>query len=251
MVPYIRLVDLQDEYVLNHYIYNNPEVNYYFTDDWSAEMYEMLAFAGFISITTKDELKNEYILPEMQFSYAVLTWDNLYISKRIKKLIKRHVLGKNNYSITINKDIDAVFKKLELYHDGKNWLSQKYLRMLKECNNFNNNFNLISVELWDDKTLIAGEIGYSIGSTYTSLTGFFDKENYSDFGKIQLYALALILKESGFKIWNMGHPYMDYKFKMGAKEYQRLDFLNIWKKHRDDKRVILKDSMLKDLKDLL
>ena len=178
MVPYIRLVDLQDEYVLNHYIYNNPEVNYYFTDDWSAEMYEMLAFAGFISITTKDEFKNEYILPEMQFSYAVLTWDNLYISKRIKKLIKRHVLGKNNYSITINKDIDAVFKKLELYHDGKNWLSQKYLKTLKECNNKNNKFNLISVEVWDNETLIAGEIGYSFGSTYTSLTGFFDKENY-------------------------------------------------------------------------
>ena len=49
-------------------------------------MYDEFAYAGFISVTVKDELKNEYILAEMQFSYAVLTWDNLYISKRIKKL---------------------------------------------------------------------------------------------------------------------------------------------------------------------
>jgi len=230
MVPYIRLIDLQNEEILNDYIYRNKEINYYFTDDWSAEIYDEFAYAGFISITTKDELKNEYILAEMQFSYAVLTWDNFYISKRIKKLINKTTLNKNNYSITINKDIDAVFNGIKEYHKDINWLSDKYFKTLKSCSKL----KLISVEVWDNDKLVAGEIGYIIGSIYTSLTGFFDRENYTNLGKLQLYSLALILKEAKIKFWNMGHPYMDYKFKMGALEYERAEFLSLWKEHRDE-----------------
>ena len=147
---------------------------------------------------------------------------------------KNSHLCNNNYIITINKNFDAVLNRIKEYHKDKNWLTDKYIKTLKSCRMSNCKTQIISVELWDDKKLIAGEIGYINGSIYTSLSGFFDRENYSNFGKIQLIAFALILKKSGFTFWNMGHPYMDYKFQMGATEYKRNDFLKIWKIHRED-----------------
>ena len=79
MYPYIKLSDLRDEHILTNGIYGNHSVNYYITDDWSPEMYDALAFAGFISISVKDETGNCYLFPEMQFSYAVLDWDRLHV----------------------------------------------------------------------------------------------------------------------------------------------------------------------------
>ena len=95
------------------------------------------------------------------------------------------------------------------------------------------NLQLLSIELWDGEKLIGGEIGYIIGSIYTSLSGFFDRENYRNIGKVQLLSLASLLKKSGYEFWNMGHPHMDYKFNLGAIEYQRRDFLTMWIKYRD------------------
>lgn len=234
MLKYITLSDIQNDEILTNYIYNNNSENYYVTDDWSMEMYDALAFAGFISITIKNNTSEDFLLPEMQFSYAGLSWKNLHISKRLKKFIVKNILDNDNYSISINKNFEAVLNGIKIYHNDINWVTENYINTLKSCRNSKCNTNVISVELWDNEKLIAGEIGYIIGSTYTSLTGFFDKQNYSNFGKIQLLALSLLLKKSNIMFWNMGHPYMNYKFKMGAIEYQRQDFLEIWKTHREE-----------------
>lgn len=236
MYQYIKLSDVQDDYILTNGIYINDVENYYITDDWSPEMYDALAFAGFISVSIQDETGKAYLFPEMQFSYAVLHWDNLHISKRLKGFIYKKVLA-HNYSISINRDIEAVFDGITHYHDDINWMIEPYLDVLRALKDTQQKYNLqpMSIELWDGKKLIGGEIGYIIGSIYTSLTGFFDRENYSNFGKVQLLSLALLLKESGYAFWNMGHPHMDYKFDLGAIEYQRRDFLTMWMKYRDGK----------------
>ena len=77
--------------------------------------------------------------------------------------------------------------------------------------------------------LIAGEIGYKIGKTYTSLSGFSKKDKkYNNWGKLQMILLAKHLEENSFSFWNLGHPYMQYKFDLGAKLYSREDFLEKW-----------------------
>lgn len=206
-------------------IYSNTNVNYYLSDDFSKEFYILLAKTGFISTSIFiDNLF--YLLPEIQFEYAILDFDNLHINKRVKKLINQ-----NNFEFLINKDINKNLEKLNDYHKD-NWLTNKYKDLIVDLyKNPDNNFSILSIELYDknSKELIAGEIGYKINSTYTSLSGFSSKdENYKNWGKLQMVLLAFYLEKNNFSFWNLGHPYMQYKFDLGAKLYSREDFLKRW-----------------------
>ena len=46
--------------------------------------------------------------------------------------------------------------------------------------------------------------------------------------KLQMVLLALYLEKNNYSFWNLGHPYMQYKFDLGAKLYSRDDFLKRW-----------------------
>lgn len=238
MYPLIKLSDLQDEHILTTGIYKDYLHNHYITVDWSPEMYDALAFAGFISVSIRDEAGTAYLFPELQYAYAVLHWHNLHIARRLRDFISKQVLDRD-YSISVNRNIDGVFDGIKRHHADRNWLTKPYmdvlltLRARKQYRS-----HPVSIELWHEETLIGGEIGYTTGRVYTSLTGFFDRECYSNFGKVQLLSLALLLQRSGYEFWNMGHPYMDYKFALGAVEYERTDFLKLWMKHRGRKNEL-------------
>jgi len=226
-IYYLTLDDINDDNIIKNHIYTDLNSNYYFSDDFSEEFYIKLASLGFISTTTiyQDYL---YLLPELQYEYAVLYFNDLHISKKVQKLINQ-----NNYKLTINKHIDEVLEKLDEYHEP-NWLIDEYQLLIKKLLNYKHpsiDFAIKSIELIDKNTneLIAAEIGYKIGSTYTSLTGFSSKEKkYRNCGKLQLVLLAKYLEDNNYTFWNLGHPYMQYKFDLGAKEYKREDFLKIW-----------------------
>ncbi|MFH2115553.1 MAG: hypothetical protein ABIJ86_13720, partial [Spirochaetota bacterium] len=79
----------------------------------------------------------------------------------------------------------------------------------------------ISVELWRDGILVAGELGYAVGSSYASLSGF---RSLSGAGTVQLAALAGLLAESGFRIWDLGMP-MQYKTALGGHSIPRHEYL--------------------------
>ncbi len=201
--------------------------DYYWSDDWSEEFYIELAKAGFIN-TTYDTKKGLVLLPELQFHYALLDFKNLHITKKVKKL-----LDKNNYEFCINKKFDQVLKKISIQHKD-NWLKQEYAELLKKLyihNNKKRNFKIISAELIckESNELIAGEVGYIIGKTYTSLSGFSSREKkYDNYGTLQLVLLAKHLKKNNLEFWNFGHPYMQYKQKLGCKTYNRNEFLKRW-----------------------
>jgi len=235
MYSFISLSDISNQRILGN-IYRNLDESYYITDNWAPEMYDALAYSGFISVSASDSFNNVYLLPEIQTSYAVLHWDNLHISKRLRQYIKKMLLPDNAFYISINIDMNGVLEGIKQYHQEKNWLHHRYIHLLKRMHHQTKYIQtIISVEMWHQTQLIGGEIGYLTGSIYTSLTGFIDKINYSNFGKIQMIALARMLKSAGVTFWNMGHPYMQYKFDLGAREYARLDFIDLWFKYRDNK----------------
>jgi Leu/Phe-tRNA-protein transferase len=226
-IYYITEENINDKDILFHDIYSNEDSNYYFSDDFSKDFYIHLACCGFISTSTINEDKL-YLLPEMQFEYSILDFKNLHISKKVKKL-----LNQDNYKFTINKRFDEVLDKIETYHNP-NWLIGEYKTLAKELSIYKPSwvdFELMSIEVSNKETneLIAAEIGYKINNTYTSLTGFSTKERkYNNYGKLQLVLLAQYLEKENFTFWNLGHPYMQYKFDLGAIKYSRQDFLKRW-----------------------
>ncbi len=203
--------------------------SYYWSDDWSEEFYIDLAKAGFIS-TTHDTPDALLLLPELQYDYAILDFSDLHISKKVKK-----ILHQKKYEFCINTQFNEVLERFSSQHKY-NWLKGEYIDLLKKLflnNDTRDDFKIISVELLcaESKKLIAGEVGYIIGKTYTSLSGFSSKEKkYSNYGTLQLVLLAQHLEKNTFKFWNLGHPHMQYKQKLGCRTYPREEFLQRWNK---------------------
>lgn len=232
-IYYIESIDLENIDYLENSIYSNINCNYYWSNNWSKEFYIELAYAGFITITTEDDESNLLLLPEMQFGYSILDFKDLHIPKKVRSLIR-----KDNFIFTVNKNFNENLESI-VNHHSDNWLYGEYITLLEDLlihKDKKRNFKLLSIELSCKKTkkIVAGEIGYSIGKTYTSLTGFYSKEKeYNNYGKLQLVLLAKLLEKNGFSFWNLGHPYMDYKNSLGAKIYSREEFLKRWIEARD------------------
>lgn len=220
----MTLDDLNNQDTINKYIYPNMEENYYWSDDYSAEFYVKAAELGFITTSMYDNDKF-ILLPEIQFEYAILDFDEIKISKKIKKLIEE-----KNYILEINNNFSEVSEMIDKYHKNS-WLNKDYLYILnkvKNCDKLNKKFKVISVELREKETnlLISGEIGYSFKKIYTSLSGFTTRaKKYNNWGKLQLVLLNKHLKENNYKFWNLGHPQLEYKTDLGAKIYNRQEFL--------------------------
>ena len=211
-----------DEEILYEKIYKNMYQHYYWSEDFSAEYYVAQAQAGFIAVSMKRD-GMLYLTPEIQKEYALLDFENLHISKKVQKLINQKGL-----KIEILEDFDSLAEKIQEYHSFC-WFNKAYVQVLNEVNELAENCKVIGVVLKDRNEMIAGEVGYVIGQTYTSLTGFSSREKkYNNYGTAQLVLLAQYLEENGFEFLNLGQPYMQYKLDLGAEVYERHEFLERW-----------------------
>ncbi len=203
--------------------------NYYAYEYFSPTMYIKLAKAGFISTTARLANNKTYLLPEIQFEYAVLYFENLHISTKVKKLMQ-----KNDFTFVKNKNLNLVIDNINRFHK-ESWITDDYKNMLLDIySNSHDNFDLLSFELYskDGSTLIAAEIGYKIGSVYTSLSGFSNRsKEYNNYGKLQLVLLSLYLQKNNYKFWNLGHACLQYKIDLGAVVLKRDQFLEQWFKY--------------------
>lgn len=225
----LTLEMLKDETYFNENILTNTTNNYYWSDNWNSDFYIELAKKGFIS-TTYDTKGGLVLLPELQFDYAVLDFDDLHVSKKVKSL-----LNTDNYIFIQDANLVEVIDSISSSYKD-NWLKGEYVELLKNIYSSKSeqtNFKITSFEVRCKETnnLIAGEVGYIIGKTYTSLTGFTSRDKkYNNYGNLQLVLLAKYLQENKFSFWNLGHPHMEYKKKLGAKVYTREEFLKRWNK---------------------
>ena len=71
--------------------------------------------------------------------------------------------------------------------------------------------------------LLDGEVGYTVGSSYTSLSGF-RLSDANGAGTVQCCAVAKLLQRCGFQMWDLGMG-MTYKYELGAKDVPRKEFL--------------------------
>jgi len=109
---------------------------------------------------------------------------------------------------------------------------------------------LYSIEVWNVKTgkLAAGELGYSAGSVYTSLTGFTAEDSA---GSVQLATLGRYLSNGSFDMWDLGMG-LEYKSRLGAKDMDRVQFVETIHKLRiKDPNVRLKCDERMGCKDII
>lgn len=215
-------------------IYDQLHQAWYWTPLWEPDFYIQLARAGFITICTNHQDLGPVMLPQMHIESAFLDWKNRHMSRSLFRFSLSNTFKQIGAKLRITSTIDCVLECLNEAWTDESWLLPEYCSLMKEiqATNTDPHFQLVGVELWVEgfPTPVSGELGYVIGSTYTSLSGFMDpdRKRWNNLGKIQLQSLALILEQSGFSFWNLGQSHMQYKLDLGARVTPRKDFLAHW-----------------------
>ena len=157
---------------------------------------------------------------------TVLFFDDLHISKSIKRLL-------NKYELKINFDFNNVLDCIINYH-GSRWITAPLKETLIKLNKGRYNAKAISFEVYRDGGLKAGEIGIVTGNIYTSYSGFYHEPSA---GSVQLALMLNYLKDNDFIFCNFGTDDSEknniYKRKFGSRYIDRRDFIKLWRIGRE------------------
>eukprot|EP00536_Pseudo-nitzschia_multiseries_P012410 jgi/Psemu1/320252/estExt_fgenesh1_pm.C_4730007 len=188
---------------------------------------------GFLPIAADD-----FILPKLHHERSVISLpEGLHVSKSARKKSKR-------FRLTVNQSFDRVVEGCHEQHGELCWLYPELVRVFKDINEAGQvdcvvhpttsilssqtqetaPVRMYSIEVWTKETgeLAAGELGYTVGSVYTSLTGF---SAHDSAGSVQLASLGRLLSKLGFKLWDLGMD-MEYKRGLGSHAMKRKDFVS-------------------------
>lgn len=172
----------------------------------------------------------EYILlPKLHQERCLVQFEDLRVSKRARSASREYLLA-------VDTAFDDVVDKCVKQH-GESWLHPPIVDSFRRLfhSGGTGQVKMHSIELKREGHLVAGELGYSVGRTYCSLSGF---TTISGSGNVQCLGLALLLHERGFDFWDLGMG-MEYKAQMGAREISRADFLQRLLVSRDMPRTDL------------
>ena len=225
--------DMLGEKQLRDEFYPDLTRTLFWSTEWDPDFYVALAKAGFISISMRNPEYGVVLVPELQKAYAVLDWPNLHVSRSVQRLRRSEQLSREDIELRVVGGGALVLDHLLAYHKTGTWLAEPYCDLLKTLPFENGSgFALRGIELWSRKQekLVAGELGYTIGRTYTSLSGFCTRpaREWRHFGTLQMIMLAERLRDFGYAFWNMGHPVQKYKRALGARIIAREEFLPRW-----------------------
>lgn len=200
---------------------------------WDATFYARLAWEGFFTITTKNkplpELQPFYgVLTWPNFNSAKHVRSHIAKLRRSQLALSRageragELLDpadaevKGRWEVRERRiwlediaDRHMCWERLDKYHrsqNGRNWLTERYFKtMVAASDDPAINFRLHTVCLLEGErdapeveispaTVLAGEIGYSIGRVYTSLSGWTEARSSEAVGTTQLVLLGLWLQ---------------------------------------------------------
>ena len=158
---------------------------------------------------------------------------DLHVGKSTRKKSKK-------FNVTFNTAFDEVVEGCRQQHGEHCWLYDPLVEAFKAIKDAGKvdavimldetpqnrkiaPVRLYSVEVWNMSTgkLVGGELGYTVGSIYTSLTGFCAEDSA---GSVQLCALGRLLSVVGFDLWDLGMS-MSYKTSLGSHLMPRKNFV--------------------------
>lgn len=264
------LVPLYLKPVLTHY-----HGDFFATAQTDTVLFTQVMAEGMLPIAAKtndDDVRGTTIvLPKMHRQRCVIRLtpspSDFHLSKSTKKKAKR-------YEVALNQDFDGVVRGCHEQH-GQNWLYEEVVQAFRSIHARTIHVQtqdqgvgsqiqsqgrgvpamlfdppetarrptgsvpvrLYSVEVYNIESgkLAAGELGYTVGSIYTSLTGFSCEDGA---GSVQLAVLGRRLEQCGFDLWDLGIG-MDYKERLGAHGMHRADFIRLVRRVRVEKPNVL------------
>jgi Leu/Phe-tRNA-protein transferase len=193
---------------------------------------------GFLPMAEKaDSGPLRYLLiPKLHHQRSMLRFQNLHISRTVRKRSKR-------FDVTCNTNFEQVVEGCLAQH-GEDWLQPPIVEAFRRIYHSGGicGVRVHSFEVWiaeglesgttnqtaagsavegTSARLVAGEIGYSVGACYTSLSGF---SLVDSSGSVQCVAAALLLQVAGAEAWDLGMV-LSYKACLGAARVARGQFL--------------------------
>ena len=145
---------------------------------------------------------------------TVLEFENLHVPRNAVRYARGLRIG-------VDVDFAGTLDDVLSHHDEP-WISEALANALASMSGAAiDGVSAHSVELYDGDRRVAGEVGYTCGGVYTSLSGFHTRNGS---GTVQMVALAIVLREAGYAFWDLGME-MEYKERLGATYMVRDDFL--------------------------
>lgn len=165
--------------------------------------------------------RHDFFLPKLHFQRCLLDPRTVHVTETARRESRKYLLSCNRmFSSVLAACVDE---------HGTDWLVPDLINAFTQLHEQRalRKVAFISVELWkiqdDGPALAAGEIGYLIGNSYASLTGYM---KISGAGTVQLAALGCLLASSGIKVWDLGME-IGYKRELGARVLPRNRFMPI------------------------
>lgn len=215
---------------------------YGFTLEFSPELFCELAYEGFLSTSTEvpsDGDPIQVMLPWIDPIRNTLDFSDTHLPRQVRKKAK-------GYSMTVDTALDDVILGCVRMH-GEAWLFRGLRWLLRKL--FKEGYQgtrdiqvgVHTFELWEGGELVAGELGYTVGSVYTSMTGF-RNAGTKGAGAVQLALTSALLEKMGYAWWDLGMV-LKYKAKLGAKVVSRADFVERLRACRDKRTTFAHDRV--------
>lgn len=136
----------------------------------------------------KDDPELYWFAPEER---GVLPIGNFNIPRGLRRAMK-----KNPYTITVDKDFDAVIRACGTLtrHRKDTWINDEIIRLYNALHAMG---HAHSVEAWHDGKLVGGLYGISLGGAFFGESMF---SRASEASKIALVTLVAILREAGYAL---------------------------------------------------
>jgi len=169
--------------------------------------------AGFLPMS-EDFTGHQVLLVKSHEERCVLEPGALHVSKSTRRRARGLLLR-------VDHDFDGCLGAIVDHHPDR-WLTESLCASLRSLHRVPiDGVRPRSVEIYSGSDLVAGEIGYTCGGAYTSMTGF---HRVSGTGSVQLATLGTLLERSGFAFWDLGMV-IEYKIALGSRVFVRDEFL--------------------------
>lgn len=191
-------------------------------DERTPQLIALLIWHGFLPMGGMGML-----LPKIHRERCIMSPQELHIGRKVRRRAKGfHLTVDGAWPVVV----DHIQRLTYTTHQGDCWLTDNLARTYQAVDQVHGRWRrggvrFHSVELWHTESgeLVAGEIGYTCGSIYSSCTGFTRKDKFPGTGSVQLAALGRWLQRCGFAIWDLGME-MDYKSDLGGRLIQRSEW---------------------------